>query len=129
VRNCEGNSRHAPPIGQKVRSATRTLNAEIATPVESIVCHGTLSSTRYQNVAEGQVKHLSTVVVLIGLSIACSSRARINHDCQWTHDALLSIDLRDTVHQTHLRHDADLMETSPSAMPTNMPPVLHALGG
>jgi hypothetical protein len=56
------------------------------------------------------VSRLSTVALLFGLSIACSGRERINLDCQWTHDAAFPMDLRETAHQTHLRHDADLME-------------------
>jgi len=56
------------------------------------------------------VSRLSTLAVLIGLSIACSGRERINQDCQWTHDARFQINLRESVHQRHLRYDADLME-------------------
>ena len=56
------------------------------------------------------MSRLSTLAVLIGLSIACSGRERINQDCQWTHDARFQINLRESVHQRHLRYDADLME-------------------
>lgn len=56
------------------------------------------------------IGRLSLSIVLIGLSIACSGRERINASCQWTHDAEFPVDLADRTHQTHLRHDADLME-------------------
>ena len=48
-------------------------------------------------------------MVLVGLCMACS-RERVNSDCQWTHDTTFRIDLTNRSHQTHLRHDADLME-------------------
>jgi hypothetical protein len=48
--------------------------------------------------------------VLLGFAIACGGRERINPDCEWTHDAAFPLDLRETAHHTHLRHDADLME-------------------
>lgn len=56
------------------------------------------------------MRRLSTIAVLLGLAIACSGRERINPDCEWTHDAAFPMDLREAGHQTHLRHDADLME-------------------
>lgn len=48
--------------------------------------------------------------MLVGLSVACSGRERINSDCVWTHDTMFRIDLTNRTHQTHLRYDADLME-------------------
>ena len=59
---------------------------------------------------EGRTRRLWAVAVLIGLSIACIGRERVNRDCLWTHDAAFHLDLRDSVHQKHLRYDADLME-------------------
>jgi hypothetical protein len=56
------------------------------------------------------MKRVARVAALIALSIACTGRERINRDCQWTHDAAFPLDVRDTAHQRHLRHDADLME-------------------
>jgi hypothetical protein len=56
------------------------------------------------------MRRLSATGLLIGLSIACISRERINNNCEWTHDAVFPIDLRDTAHQQHLRRDADLRE-------------------
>ena len=53
---------------------------------------------------------LSTVALLIGLSIACTNRERLNRDCEWTHDVAFQVDLRDVAHQEHLRSDADLRE-------------------
>jgi hypothetical protein len=53
---------------------------------------------------------LSLSMALLGLSVACSGRERVNTNCQWVHDTAFQIDLTDRTHQTHLRHDADLME-------------------
>src|SRR5688572_26396758 len=53
---------------------------------------------------------LSLSMALLGLSVACSGRERVNTNCQWVHDTTFQIDLTDRTHQTHLRYDADLME-------------------
>jgi hypothetical protein len=56
------------------------------------------------------VRRLILSTSLIGLSIACSGRERINANCLWTSDPAFSLDLIDRAHQTHIRYDADLME-------------------
>jgi hypothetical protein len=53
---------------------------------------------------------LSLSIGLLGLSVACGGRERVNENCQWIHDTAFEIDLTDRTHQTHLRYDADLME-------------------
>jgi hypothetical protein len=58
----------------------------------------------------GVIRWLSLAIALAGFCAACSGRERINADCQWTHDTAFEIDLTNQTHQTHLRHDADLME-------------------
>jgi hypothetical protein len=56
------------------------------------------------------VRRLILSISLIGLSMACSGRERINANCLWTDDPAFPLHLVDRAHQTHLRYDADLME-------------------